>query len=120
MKGLTLQAGRMQSACTLLKSGELDNGYTERVLRGKLARRNGEDSRDFATYTIPEAALILGIPPRTVQQWFAGDIPVLKPSAYIGDFPLLSFRDALDVYALFLLRSRHRLSMQEIKKAIKI
>jgi len=87
-------------------------------MRRKPIRKTGEDLRDFPTYTIPEAAVILGLPPRTVREWFSGDDAVLSPAGSIGGLPLLSFKDALDVYALFLLRSLHNFSMQSIKSAM--
>jgi uncharacterized protein (DUF433 family) len=93
-------------------------GYTNAVLKSKPTRRSGEDLRDFPTYTVPEAAVFLGIPVRTMREWFSGSQALLSPSGRVADLPLLSFKDMVEAYALFLLRSEHRFSMQEIRRVM--
>lgn len=92
--------------------------YTDHVLKHKPIRKPGQDIRDLPTYTIPEAASSLGIPSRTLRSWFSGSAPLLTSSAYVSGIPLLSFNDAVEAYAIFLLRSVHDLSMQSIRRAI--
>lgn len=78
-------------------------GYTNQVLTGKPTLRFGDDLRDLPTYTVPEAALFLGISPRTVGYWFCEANNILKPSGWIGEVALLSFRDLAEAYVLAVL-----------------
>jgi hypothetical protein len=98
-------------------------GYTESVLRNKPVRASGQDLLEFPTYTIPEAAIFLGVSRITLWKWFSGDDPILKPSGYVhgnkSDLPLLSFQDAAEAYAIYMLRVRHGFSMQSIKRNIR-
>ncbi len=93
--------------------------YTSDVLKSKPIRSGGQDLRDFPTYTIPEAAGFLGIPRRTLWEWFIGDQRLLRPSGSVADLPLLSFTDLVEAWAIYLLRSQHRLSMQSIRRALR-
>jgi uncharacterized protein (DUF433 family) len=44
---------------------------------------------------------------------------VLKASGHVNELPLLSFKDVVEAYALYLLRSEHNFSMQSIRRALK-
>lgn len=101
------------------KTFSSDFGYTDSVLRNKPIREHGEDLRRFPTYTIPEAATILGISAPTLWEWFSGSVSVLKASGSVGNLPLLSFQDVVEAYAVYLLRSQHNLSMQSIRRALR-
>lgn len=79
-------------------------GYNDFVLRRKPLRQPGQDLRDVATYTIPEAAAFLAIPQRTMFDWFQKPY-LLKPSAMYGEIALLSFRDISEAYILEILRN---------------
>jgi uncharacterized protein (DUF433 family) len=93
-------------------------GYTDTLLRNKPIREAGSPIYTFPTYTIPEAAIALGIAPRTLRDWFLGRDQILTASGKVGELPLLSFADAVEAYALYLLRTEHHFSMQQIKRAI--
>lgn len=69
----------------------------------------------FPTYTIPEAAVFLGISRFTLFEWFSGENQLLRPSGKVGGLPLLSFQDVTEAYAINMLRVYHRLSMQSIR-----
>ena len=88
------------------------------MLKSKPYRASGQDLREFPTYTIPEAAAFLGIRPRTLRFWLSGSAPNLQASGSVGNLPLLSFNDAAEAYALFLLRSHYGLSMQSLRRAL--
>ncbi len=89
------------------------------VYRNKPIRAAGQDISTLPTYTIPEAAAFLAISPRTLFDWYAGPTPVLKASGeYSGRFSLLSFRDLEEAYKVHILRSRDRLSLQYLRKAM--
>jgi uncharacterized protein (DUF433 family) len=93
-------------------------GYTDTVLRNKPIRQSGQDLRDFPTYTIPEVATFLGVSRFTLWDWFSGSDPILKPSGSFSGMPLLSFRDTVEAYAIYMLRVHHKLSMQSIRRNI--
>ena len=94
------------------------SGYTFSVSTRKPNRKLNEDLRDFATYTIPEAALFLGIPQRTLAEWFSSPGGLLRASVSGRGGQLLSFIDTVEAYAIFLLRSHHHLTMQSIRRAL--
>jgi uncharacterized protein (DUF433 family) len=94
-------------------------GYTESVIAQKPVRQKGENVRSFPTYTIPEAAMFLGVKPATLRMWFCGPSALLHPSGRVGGLPLLSFTDAVEAYALYLMRTQHELSMQSIRSALR-
>jgi uncharacterized protein (DUF433 family) len=89
------------------------------MLKRKPIRNAGEDLRDFPTYSIPEAARFLGIPSRTLWEWFMGEHWILKPSGHVGNLPLLSFTDTVEAWVIYLLRAQHHLSMQSIRRAMR-
>ena len=90
------------------------------MIKGKPVRGEGQDLRTLPTYTIPEAASFLAMPPRTLQSWYSGkgEIRLLVPSKSVGSVALLSFRDLEEAYKLYLLRSRYGFSFQELTKAL--
>lgn len=95
-------------------------GYTESVLRLKPVRKPGQDMREFPTYSLPEAALFLQIPERTLRAWFAGKNPILTPAAMVGSFPILSFRDLVDAHILHAARVHHNVPMARIRAALEL
>jgi uncharacterized protein (DUF433 family) len=95
-----------------------DIAYTESVLKRKPTRRKGQDLRDFPTYSIPEAATILGIPDRTLWDWFMGERRILNAAGHVGQFPFLSFTDTVEAWVIHLLRVQHGLSMQSIRRSL--
>lgn len=89
------------------------------VYRNKPIREPGQEISTLPTYTIPEAAAFLAISQRTLFDWYDGPTPVLKASGqYKQGFSLLSFRDLEEAYKVHLLRSRDRLSLQYLRKAM--
>ena len=71
------------------------------------------------TYTIPEAASFLAIKPRTLFSWYEGEEPILKASGQIGSVHLLSYRDLEEAYRVFLLREKHRFSLQFLRQSMR-
>ena len=60
-------------------------------------RRANQDLRGYPTYTIPEAALYLGMPKRTLQSWVY-DKPLWSVSSSEQRVRLLSFKDLAQAY----------------------
>jgi uncharacterized protein (DUF433 family) len=88
------------------------------VFNSKPARRSGDDLRDLPTYTIPEAALSLGMSERTMTYWYS-DNPILKPSAYYGNVALLSFRDLAEAYVLTVLTKFYNFNLKSLRQIVK-
>jgi uncharacterized protein (DUF433 family) len=65
--------------------------------------------RDYPTYNIPEAAIILAMNPRTVQRWVS-DRPFFTVSGDNLPQKLLSFKDLAQLYFLKFLRRHAQLS----------
>ena len=87
----------------------------------KPSRKPRQDARTLPTYTIPEAAVCLGINRWTLTEWYDDPDPLLKPSGtYLnnGNIKLLSFRDLEEAYKVHLLRTRHQKSMQYLQRAL--
>src|ERR1700694_2394486 len=59
--------------------------------------RADQDLLEYPTYTIPEAALYLGMPRRTLQSWVY-DKPVWSVSGSEQRVRLLSFKDLAQAY----------------------
>ncbi len=92
------------------------------MLRNKPTRQPTESLYEFASHTIPEAALALGMDPWTLRSWYSKSQPILTPSAWYGDeshIALLSFRDIEEAYKLHLLRTKHGLTMQYLERALR-
>lgn len=85
------------------------------MLRHKPVRRAGQDIRTLPTYTIPEAAVFLAIPRRTLASWYEGEDPILKASGKYGLAHLLSYRDIEESYRVYLLRERFKFSFQFLR-----
>jgi uncharacterized protein (DUF433 family) len=88
------------------------------MLKNKPNRKPGQDLRTVATFTIPEAAGMLAIPPRTMFSWYEGDNPILHPSERVGQTHLLSYRDLEEAYRVYLLRERFSFSLQFLRKSM--
>ena len=78
----------------------------------------GEDLRDLPTYTIPEAALFLGISPRTVSYWYSPGNDILSPSRRKNGASLLSFRDVAEAYVLAVLTKFYQIPLRSIHQVI--
>jgi len=87
--------------------------------RQKPVRRPGQDVRTLPTYTIPEAAVFLAIPRRTLASWYEGEDPVLRASGRLGTTYLLSYRDLEEAYRLYLLRERFDFSLQFLRRSMR-
>jgi uncharacterized protein (DUF433 family)/DNA-binding transcriptional MerR regulator len=85
------------------------------VVTNKPTRKSRQSLLDVPTYTIPEAAASLAISSRTLHYWFAGKNRIFNPSAYVGDYALLSFRDVSEAYVLYALRAIHGFSFAQIR-----
>lgn len=90
----------------------------EIVLKNKPSRQKNQPLAALPTYTIPEAATFLAMSPNTLFEWYSGDNPILRPSAFVRNIALLSFRDLEEVYKIYLLRSKHQKSLQYLRKAM--
>lgn len=90
----------------------------ETVLRNKPVRQPGQDIRTLPTYTIPEAAVFLAIPRRTLASWYEGNVPILKASGNYGLTHLLSYRDIEEAYRVHLLRERFDFSLQFLRRSM--
>lgn len=88
------------------------------MLRHKPVRQPGQDIRTLPTYTIPEAAVFLAIPRRTLASWYEGGNPILKASALHGLTHLLSYRDIEEAYRIYLLRQRFQFSFQFLRRSM--
>lgn len=89
------------------------------MLRHKPVRRPGQDIRTLPTYTIPEAAVFLAIPRRTLASWYEGVEPILKASGQYGPAHLLSYRDIEEAYRVYLLRERFDFSFQFLRRSMR-
>ena len=88
------------------------------MLTHKPVRQPGQDIRTLPTYTIPEAAVFLAIPRRTLASWYEGTDPILKASARYGSTHLLSYRDLEEAYRIYLLRQRFEFSFQFLRRSM--
>jgi uncharacterized protein (DUF433 family) len=88
------------------------------VFHKKPIRQPKQSLAELPTYTIPEAAVFLGMSERRLQDWYSGESPILKASGHIGNVLLLSFRDLEEAYKVYLLRSKHSKSLQYLRKAM--
>jgi len=81
-------------------------------------RTSREGIRDYPTYTIPEAALILAMPPRTLQSWVY-DRPIFTVAGSRDESQkLLSFKDLAQFYFLKFVRRHARLSDGQARKLL--
>ena len=93
-------------------------GYTDFVIKGKPVLEIGQHLRDLPTYTLPEAALFLGIPRRTMFYWFDSDRNILNPSKYHGRIALLSFSDMVEAYVLALLTKFYDFPLASLRNIV--
>jgi uncharacterized protein (DUF433 family) len=84
----------------------------------KPSRASRQDLRDLPTYSIPEAATFLAIPPRTLNGWFSGAGRLFSPAGDYKTCSLLSFKDVAEAYMLYVLRHYHHFSAQSIKRSL--
>jgi uncharacterized protein (DUF433 family) len=88
------------------------------VLYHKPIRQSRQSLVELPTYTLPEAATFLAMSTRRLFDWYAGEHPILRASGRIGNVLLLSFRDLEEAYKVYLLRSKHRKSLQYLRRAM--
>jgi uncharacterized protein (DUF433 family) len=88
------------------------------VIQGKPVLKDGQDRRDLPTYTIGETARYLGLSERTVSYWFCPKNRILRPSAYLGETALLSFRDLSEAYVLALLTKFYGFRMRSLQRIV--
>jgi uncharacterized protein (DUF433 family) len=81
-------------------------------------RTPGQDLRDLPTYSIPEAATFLAIPARTLSYWFSGKYRIFHPAGDYEKYSLLSFKDVVEAYMLYVLRKFHNFSSLSIKRSL--
>ena len=75
----------------------------------------GEDPRTLPAYPMVEAARYLALRPTTLGSWFRGGNPILAADR---DAEQLSFFNLVEAFVLKGLREEHRLSMQNIRRAV--
>ncbi len=83
----------------------------------RIPRERRQRLRDYPTYTIPEAALFLGMSRRTLQRWIL-EKPLWKVSGADYAVPLLSFQDIAQAYYVELIRSHFHLSMDKARQLL--
>lgn len=79
----------------------------------------GQDKRDIALYSIPEAASYLGVPSRTMRSWFLGRQRIFTPSYHRGSTVFLSFNDVTEAYIIEVLRSHYEYHPRRIRAALR-
>jgi uncharacterized protein (DUF433 family) len=89
------------------------------MMKNKPTRKPGQDIRSLPTYTIPEASSFLAINARTMFSWYDGEEPILRASGNIGHIHMLSYRDIEEAYRVYLLRERHKFSLQFLRKSMR-
>jgi uncharacterized protein (DUF433 family) len=85
----------------------------------RIPRQRGQSLRDYPTYTIPEAAIFLGMPVRTLRRWVL-DKPLWKIAGANRDVPLLSFRDIAQIYYIELVRSHFALTVTDARRVLEL
>jgi uncharacterized protein (DUF433 family) len=90
-------------------------------------RRAAASDRDFAAYTLAEAARYLRLPPATLRSWVLGRQyptaegraqfpPLIRPASRRP--PLLSFSNLIEAHVLRSLRTEHGVSVKELRRAL--
>jgi uncharacterized protein (DUF433 family) len=77
-----------------------------------------QDKRDLGRYSIPEAAASLGLPTRTMRNWFLGERRLFKPSYHEGSTVFLSFNDVTEAYVIEVLRNHYDYNPMRIRTAL--
>jgi uncharacterized protein (DUF433 family) len=80
-------------------------------------RATHEVLRDYPTYSIPEAAVILAMSRRTLQRWVS-DAPFFSVAGDDQPQKLLSFKDLTQIYYLQFLRRHARLSEVQTRQVL--
>jgi uncharacterized protein (DUF433 family) len=84
-------------------------------------KRSAQDVRAMPAYTVAEAARYLSMPYPTLRSWFAGIEGQFKAVVrweVSGDHRL-SFSNLVEAHVLRALRTRHGISMPDVRKAIR-
>jgi uncharacterized protein (DUF433 family) len=81
------------------------------------ARRAEQGLSDYPTYTIPEAAIYLGMPRRTLYHWIS-DNPLWTPAGRADHLQLLSFKDLAQAHFIEFIRKHASISMQKAKEIL--
>jgi uncharacterized protein (DUF433 family)/DNA-binding transcriptional MerR regulator len=84
----------------------------------RIPRVRGQSLRDYPTYSIPEAALILAMSRRTLQSWVY-DKPIFAVSGSDQYQRLLSFRDLAQFYFLKFVRQNAGLSDAQARNLLR-
>jgi hypothetical protein len=92
-------------------------GYTS-LVANRPQLESGQDRRDLAVYSIPQASAFLSMPSRTMRRWFLGDRRLFKPSYHRGDSVLLSFNDVTEAYIIDVLRSHYDFSSIRLRAIV--
>jgi uncharacterized protein (DUF433 family)/DNA-binding transcriptional MerR regulator len=80
-------------------------------------RKANQDLRDYPTYTIPEAAAYLAIPPRTLYHWVSDD-PLWRSAGIDDETRLLSFRDIAQSYFIEFIRHHGGISGRKAREIL--
>lgn len=86
-------------------------------MTNRISRARGESLRDYPTYSIPEAAQILAMAPRTLQSWVY-DKPYFNVSGPEQFQRLLSFNDLAQFYFLRFIRKHARVSDHQARELL--
>lgn len=84
----------------------------------RIPRARGESLRDYPTYSIPEAALILAMSARTLQSWVY-DKPYFEVSGTEQSQRLLSFNDLAQFYFLRFIRRHARVGDHRARELLR-
>ena len=80
------------------------------------------DILQYGAYTRQQASLISRVHPRTVSYWFDGDSsrgPAIQLHMPENDRGLISFVDLVQLLGVHAIRSKHKVSLQKIREAVK-
>lgn len=81
-------------------------------------RESGLDKREIGRYSIPEAAMSLSVPERTLRNWFLGENRIFHPSYQESGSVLLSFYDITEAYIIDVLRSHWGFNPRKLRAAL--
>lgn len=81
------------------------------------ARRIDQSLRDYPLYTVPEAAIYLGMPQRTLYRWVSDD-PLWSPGAD-AETKLLSFNDVAQFHFIEFIRKHAGISMPKAREILR-
>jgi uncharacterized protein (DUF433 family)/DNA-binding transcriptional MerR regulator len=92
--------------------------FQERDSVKRIPRRPDESIRDFPVYTVPEAAIYLAVPVRTLRYWVT-DNPIWPVSGKQLTPPLLSFRDIAQLYYIEIVRKHFHLTVGKTREVLR-